>query len=129
MRLNHCQIFCMTYSLVSMSILDNILCWSHVLYRFYFVCFPLFFHAQNCSLIFSTLFHLCYYFFLLLFLFMYWTQRIVLAIEIDLFVIHNVFFLVLILVLSKVVSFHNSLHTFLSKRLGTNFLTLPIEML
>ena len=36
-------------------------------------------------------------------------------------------FLVLILVLSKVVSFHNEAHTFLyQKQLGTNFLTLPI---
>ena len=42
----------------------------------------------------------------------------------------NVFFLVLILISSNVVSFHNESHTFyLSKKLDTIFLMLPIGIL
>ena len=42
----------------------------------------------------------------------------------------DVFFSVLILVLSKVSGFHNEAHTFLyQKKLDTNFLTLPIGIL
>ena len=37
--------------------------------------------------------------------------------------------MVLILTLSKVVSFHNKGNTFLSKKLGIDFLILPIKIL
>ena len=41
----------------------------------------------------------------------------------------NVFLLILILVSSKVESFHNGAHSFLSTKLGTNVLTLPLGVL
>ena len=47
---------------------------------------------------------------------------------IDLILIHDVFFLVLIQVSSKVSNFHNQENT-LSRKLDTNFLTLSIVIL
>ena len=68
-RLNHCQIFCVTYSMVWMSILNSLFCRLQVLHRFCFLIFSLFFHIQHCSLICTTLFHLCNISFLILLFF------------------------------------------------------------
>ena len=58
LRINHCQIFCATYSLVLMSISNSLFGCSWVLHRFYFSSFPQLSRIQRCSLIFTILFNL-----------------------------------------------------------------------
>ena len=58
-----------TYSLVLMFILNSILCCLPVSNQFCFSSFPLLYYTEHCSLICTTLFHLCHHFFLLLFFF------------------------------------------------------------
>ena len=117
-QLNHCQIFFVTYNLVLMSILNSLLCCIQVLFQIYFLISPLFCHRQQIhqfmhnSLICITPSYLCLHFFLLLFFFVSWIQHMVLAILIDWTLIRNVFFLVLILILNKVSSFHNEPHRY-----------------
>ena len=88
-----------------------------VLYRFYFLRFPLLFHIRHCSLICTTLFHLCHHFFLVLYFFVSCIQHIVLAIEIDWILIRDVFFVASILILSKVASFHHEFTHFLYQKI------------
>ena len=47
--------------------LNSLFCCLQVLHRFYFLSFLLFFHAQHCSLIYTTLFHLSIHFSILFF--------------------------------------------------------------
>ena len=68
MRLNHCQTFCVTNSLLCMSILNSPFCCLQVLYQIYFKIFPFSFRMQHCSLICASPFHLILNFFQLLFL-------------------------------------------------------------
>ena len=70
------------------------------------------------------LFFFCFYSF-----FASWIQKMILTIAIDWILIRDVLFLVLVIVSSKVLDFHNEAHTSLSKKLGTNFLELPIGIL
>ena len=116
-RLNHCQIFCVTYNLVCVSILHIHFCCLRVLHRFNFLSLPLLFHIQHCSLICTILFHLCHHFFfsasilfcvfVLIYCFSHWgwlnsnTGCIILA---------------SILILSKVASFHNEWYIFLCQK-------------
>ena len=62
-QLNHCQINCATYSLVLMYIFNILFRCLLALHRFYFSNFPSFCLIQHCSLICTTLFHLCLHFF------------------------------------------------------------------
>ena len=66
-RLNYCQIFCATNSLVLMYILSSLFCCLLLLNRFYFLRFPLFFHNLLYSLSCRMLFNLCPNFLLFLF--------------------------------------------------------------
>ena len=66
-RLNYCQIFCATNSLVLMYILSSLFCCLLLLNRFYFLRFPLFFHNLHYSLSCRMLFNLCPNFLLFLF--------------------------------------------------------------
>ena len=115
-RLNHCQIFCVTYSLVRMFILNSLFCclrFASILFLKFSIAFShtaLFINLHNP---FSSLSPI---FFLLLLFFVYWIQHTVWAIEIDWILISDVFFIVLILASSKVSSFHNESHTFLYQK-------------
>ena len=122
----HYQIFCVTYILIWMFVLNNLFCCLQVLHRFYSLSFPLCFHTQPCSSIWTTFFHLCHHFFLLLFFCVLnstygfnhcdWLNSN-----------RRCIFLVSILILSKVVSCHDESHIFLyQKKLGPNLLKLPI---
>ena len=56
----------LTYSLVLISFLSSLFHFLQVLHQFSFSNFPLLYYIQHCSLIHTTLFRLCSYFFLLL---------------------------------------------------------------
>ena len=60
---NHVQIFFVTSSLVLVSTSTSLFCCLQFLHRFYFLSFPLSYHAQNFSLTCSTFFHLFHHFF------------------------------------------------------------------
>ena len=106
-RLEHCQMFCLIYSLVLISISYSLFCCLQVLYRFYFSSFPFFFHV-HCLFICATFFHLCQHSFQFLLFCKCWIQPIE---------FNNVrsryIFLTSILILSNVASFCNELHIFL----------------
>ena len=104
-----------------MSILDSIFQKLQVLHQFYFSSFPLFYHRLHYPSIQTTLFHLCLYFFLFLFLFVSRIRHIVLHIVINWILKIGCLFLLLILTLKKVASCHNEVHTFLSRKLSTDF--------
>ena len=111
-----------------MSILLSLFRCLRVLHWFYFWDSPQFYHWQHCSLICTTLFHCCHHFFLFLFYLVCQMLHMVLAIVINWILTPDVFILVTMLHLNKVLNFHNEAHTFLyqtSKALI--FITLPIE--
>ena len=62
-QLNHYQIDFVIYSLVLMSILNNLFCCLQILHQFYFSSFPWFYQILNFSLTSTTLFHPCHHFF------------------------------------------------------------------
>ena len=113
--LNYCQIFCTTYSLLLVYFLNSLFRCFLVLHQFYFSSCPFCFGINHCSLICAKLSHLIHCCFLLLFFLVCLIQYMVLTIVVDYVLTLKVLFLVLMVVSSEVVSFHNESHIFLSQ--------------
>ena len=132
LQLNSCQIFCATYSLLLMSILNSFFCciWERLIKSLIlFLKFSIVFSEYTLYINMYNAFPSLSPFYATSILFLCWIRHVVLIIMIDWILICNVFSLALILASSKVVRFHNEAQTFFYQKIGTNLLILPLEIL